>query len=234
MSYTLEAYLVDAKKLDSLTEGEPMVRAKKEFSKEEAGSEQEYQKLMAEIENAPEDYMASCVDGILKDIYLFESTAQFANQFDQRFAEEIKAGSPIMKEALEALIRGKALEATQWEPIYAYALQVLCETYGKPQINTGYINISSVEYLVDLEVFSSKALNFRVYDDLFGMPPLLPVPLVEYPMIGYLSQAKAPQLVKGFNQLNLEHPDFGEGLATLQQWVEGMIVQKQDLITFFH
>lgn len=234
MSYTLEAYLVDAKKLDRLTEGEPMVRAKKEFSKEDATSEQEYQELMMEIENAPDDYIASCVDGILKDIYLFESTAQFANQFDQRFADEIKAGGPTMKEALEVLIRGKALEVTRWEPIYAYALQVLCETYGKPQINGGYININSVEYLVDLEVFSSKALNFRVYDDFFGMPPSLPVPLAEYPMIGYLSQAQAPKLIKGFNQLNLEHPNFGESLATLQQWVEGMIAQKQDLITFFY
>ena len=108
------------------------------------------------------------------------------------------------------------------------------ETYGIALNNEGFEAVTSVEFLVDLEVFSYKVLNFRVYDDFWAMPPALPLPLSEYPMIGFLPLEKAPQLASKFDQLNLEHPEFGEALTTVRTWVDHMLMEKQDLITFFY
>ncbi|OJJ20542.1 hypothetical protein BKI52_18990 [marine bacterium AO1-C] len=234
MSYHVAAYLVDAQKLATLTEGNIAERALREFPKGDFENLAEYQEVMDEIESDPEQYLESCVDGILKDVYLFEHTAHFAQQLDEGFADEIKQGGPDARKALTTLIRGEATQATQWQDMYGYAFQLMCETYGQALTNEGFINMTSVEFLVDIEVFSAKVLNFRVYDELFAMPPALPLPLTEYPMIGFLPLAKAKQMAANFNQLNLEHPDFGEALTTLQSWVDHMLIEKRDLITFFY
>ena len=234
MSYHVEAYLVDAQQLATLTEGNITERAQKEFPKEDFEDPAEYQELMQEIAQDPSAYLEGCVEGILKDVYLFDHTAHFAQRLDDSFVDEIKQGSPNVRQALIALIKGEAAQVTAWEQIYGYAFQLMCESYGHALTNEGFININSVEFLVDLEVFSAKVLNFRVYDELFAMPPALPLPLSEYPMIGFLPLQKARKIAPKFNQLNLEHPDFGEALTTLQSWIDHMLIEKRDLMTFFY
>ncbi|HAS41043.1 MAG TPA: hypothetical protein DCS93_11205 [Microscillaceae bacterium] len=234
MSYHVEAYLVDAQQLATLTEGNFAERAHKEFPEKDFENPAEYQELMKEIKDDPGAYLEGCVEGILKDVYLFEHTANFAQQLDNSFADEIKQGSPNVRQALTTLIKGEAAQVTAWEQMYGYAFQLMCESYGQALTNEGFINVNSVEFLVDLEVFSAKVLNFRVYDELFAMPPALPLPLSEYPMIGFLPLQNAKKIAHKFNQLNLEHPDFGEALTTLQSWVDHMLIEKRDLMTFFY
>ncbi|EAY28935.1 DUF7691 family protein [Microscilla marina] len=171
---------------------------------------------------------------VWKDVEAGEHTKRFAQSLDEGFADDFKDGCPDTYRALLTLMQGKAQEATEWEYMYGYALQLLCETYGQALTNDGFTELTSVEYLLDLEVFSAKVLNFRVYDDFFAMPPALPLPLSEYPMVGFLPLSRAKPLAKGFVELNLEHPEFGEGLSTLQSWVDHMLTEKKDLITFFY
>ena len=174
------------------------------------------------------------IEPILKDIESEVEAKDFAQRLDEGFAEDHAEGCPTAKEALQTLVKGEAQQVTEWEYMYGYALQLLCETYGIALNNEGFEAVTSVEFLVDLEVFSYKVLNFRVYDDFWAMPPALPLPLSEYPMIGFLPLDKAPQLASKFDQLNLEHPEFGEALTTVRTWVDHMLMEKQDLITFFY
>lgn len=176
----------------------------------------------------------SNVEQVWQDIQKEPHTTGFVNKLNESFADDIAEGCPDAKTALTTLMQGKAQEVNEWEHTYGYVLQLLCETYGQALTNDGFTGLTSVEYLVDLEVFSSKILNFRVYDDFFAMPPMLPLPLSEYPMIGYLPLSRAKKIVAGFYELNLEHPEFGEGLSTLQSWVDAMLAEKKDLITFFY
>lgn len=174
----------------------------------------------------------SSVEEAWKDIEA--ANAPLVRDLNETVEDDIKQGCPDARTALQTLMSGKAIEARQWEYMYGYALQLLCEAYGVALSNEGFTELNSVEHLVDLEVFSAKVLNFRVYDEFFAMPPALPLPLSEYPMIGILPLSRAKQLAKGFAELNLEHPEFGESLSTLQAWVDHMLTEKKDLITFFY
>ncbi len=174
------------------------------------------------------------LETILKDIDSKPSASDFVQRLDAEFAEDHGQGCPTAPEALQALVKGQAQQVTEWEYMYGYALQLLCETYGTTLGNAGFETVNSVELLVDLEVFSARVLKLRVYDEFFAMPPDLPLPLSEYPMIGFLPLSRAQKIAVNFNQLNLEHPDFGKALATIQSWVDQMLMEKQDLVTFFY